>query len=203
MDRPTSTDRPAPPALPADITLRTLRWEDFEPLVRTYFDAYDERDRGEPIGLTLFHARPSASDEVNWFASAFRKSEAGDEIHVIADRGGVAVGHCAIAPASPIRAAEQGHVGVLGILVDRSVRSQGVGAALLEEALRRARGQYDVVKLGVFASNERAHWLYEWIGFRDFGRLPKGIKRGGEYTEEVHMWVDLAAWSPPAPREKR
>jgi RimJ/RimL family protein N-acetyltransferase len=189
--------RPPPGGSAPGVTVRDVRWEDFEPLVRTYYEAYDERDRGEPIGITLFAERPSRADEVTWFAEIYKKVLSGDEIHLVGEVDGIPVGTCNVRAVSPVRDGEQGHLADLGILVNRRYRGRGVGTALLLGALTRARGRFEVVRLAVFVSNEAAHRLYERIGFRDHGRLAKAIRRGGRYEGEVLMSVDLASWVAP------
>src|SRR5258708_704910 len=71
---------------------RDLRWTDFEPIVEGYLTAYDERARGEPVGIVLFDAPPTLGAESEWFGSMFRRVQDGSMIARVADDGGVAVG---------------------------------------------------------------------------------------------------------------
>ena len=192
---------PAPPggSAPASnpaFALRELRWTDFEPLTRTYYELYEERDGGEPIGISLFRDRPAHEDEVTWFAGLFRRVTSGESVVVIADVNGQAVGSCTVGPASPTRASETGHVGVLGILVNRRYRGQGIGEAMMRRTLELCRGQFELVRLSVFADNEGARRLYERLGFVGCGRYPRAIKRGARYVDEDLMILDLAAPKP-------
>lgn len=182
-----------PPA--NSITVRPLRWEDFADLRETYFQLYDERDAGEPIGIHLFGTRPSLSDEVTWFDRTFRRFLEGDELCWVAEVGGHAVGMCTIGRVGAGPASEQSHLGELGLLVRRSHRSTGVGTALLQRSLEDARSHFELVFLSVFSINERAHQLYRRFGFSDCGHLPGAVKRGSRYYDLERMVLDLR--SPP------
>ena len=173
--------------------VRDVRWGDFDDLIEMYYELYEERDRGEPIGITLFAERPSRSDEVDWFAKLYCRVLSGDAVMAVAEDGGRAVGNCVIHRAGPSAGSEAGHVGVLGILVRRDQRGKGVGTALLTHALAAARGRFEVVRLTVFATNERARRLYERFGFVAIGRIPKAVRRGSKYFDEDEMVLLLPA----------
>ncbi len=179
------------------LTVRDLRWDDLDAMIETYYALYDERARGDPIGIHLFAERPSRSDEVGWFTSLYRRVLANDAVVAVADVGGRAVGHCTIATVGLEHGSETDHVGLLGIVVAQAHRGHGVGRALMLGALERARGRFEIVLLDVFANNHRARHLYEQLGFQIRGRLPFHAKRGGQYYDADEMWLDLRHWSPP------
>ena len=52
--------------------VRDLRWEDFSDITAYYFQFYEERDQGLPMGITLFHERPSLEAEVEWFSRLYK-----------------------------------------------------------------------------------------------------------------------------------
>jgi RimJ/RimL family protein N-acetyltransferase len=175
----------------ADLAVREVRWTDFDDLVATYYRLYDERETDPEIGITLFSRRPSHADEVRWFSELYGRVAAGGTIMRVAEIGGRVVGNCVIERLGPSDDSEMAHVGVLGLLVDRSHRSHGVGTALLGAALEAARGKFDLVRLSVFSSNERARRLYERFGFVPYGHLPASVRRGGRYLDLDLMWRDL------------
>ncbi|MGP8071689.1 MAG: N-acetyltransferase family protein [Thermoplasmata archaeon] len=174
-------------------TLRGLKWSDYEPLTATYYELYEERDRGESIGISLFHDRPSPEDEVTWFAGLYRRVSSGDTLIVVADVDGQPVGTCTVGPVGPSRASETGHMGTLGILVNRRFRGRGIGEAMMRQCIELSRGQFELVRLSVFADNEGAKRLYARLGFVPCGRYPRGIKRGTRYVDEDLMILDLTA----------
>lgn len=177
--------------------VRELRWDDFDPLTEIYYHLYDERGAGEPIGISLFAERPSAADEVEWFANLYRKSLQREWFTSVAEEGGRAVGSCTIQPQSVRADSELGHVGVLGILVDHRFRGRGAGRAMMLHVLERARGRFEIVRLNVFADNVRAKALYRRLGFEPYGRLPRAIRRGPTYIDEEFMFLDLGTWVAP------
>ena len=173
------------------VIVRGLAWSDFDDLVESYYHLYEERDTGQPIGITLFADRPSRADEVDWFARLYGRVLSGSTVASVAEADGRAVGICTIAPVGAGPGSEAGHVGELGLLVREGDRGKGVGAALLEHALRAARDRFELVRLSVFANNARAIRLYERFGFGTVGRLPAAIRRGTEYFDELLMVRDL------------
>lgn len=81
------------------------------------------------------------------------------------------------------------HVGNLGISLAEGYRDQGLGAILLGTVIKRSKTELSsmIIDLTVFAINDRAKHLYEKFGFREFGRLPKGIFYKGKYVDEIYM----------------
>lgn len=169
------------------ITVRPFRPEDAADLGAIYYHLYDKRDAGEQVGITLFTPRPSAVDEKAWYDRQYARTQSGEMIYLVADVDGHAVGSCTVARMGASDAAEDAHVGELGILVHWQMRGKGVGTALLKRALEAARARFEVVYLSVFSFNVRALWLYERFGFRVYGQLPRAVKRGGQYFDSVRM----------------
>jgi len=185
--RPEPSDGPNPG--------RPFRPSNVDDLREVYYGLYDERDAGEPIGITLFATRPSVEDEAAWFDQQARRAAAGEVIYLVAEVDGHAVGTCTIGRFGPTGASEQAHVGELGILVGRAMRGRGVGTALLGAALAEARSRFEVVYLTVFSVNERARRLYERFGFTVCGHLPRMAKRGDRYFDMERMVLVF----PPGP----
>ena len=67
-------------------------------------------------------------------------------------------------------------------------RGRGVGAALIEGALVQARAEgVFCFLLWVHSQNPSARALYERAGFREIGRISKGIRLGEAYADDVMM----------------
>jgi len=83
--------------------------------------------------------------------------------------------------------------GIWGMFVAPSCRGQGVGAALIQEALTRARTIPDLrsVHLSVTASQPAARRLYVSAGFRSYGTKPEALMVGDRYIDEDHMILRL------------
>ena len=82
---------------------------------------------------------------------------------------------------------------IWGVYVKPNHRGKGIGRALMEELLRRARTQPDIeqVTLSVTSSQAAARALYLDLGFTAYGREPQAIKVGGVYVDEDHMTLQL------------
>jgi RimJ/RimL family protein N-acetyltransferase len=178
--------------------LRELRWEDFHARVAGYLDLYAEVKENPDLGMTLMESPPPEPEEARWFSELYQRVQRGDDIAVVAEADGRAIGMVTVAShRAGGNRPENSHVGVLGILVDRAYRGRGVGTALMLRALERSRERFEIVRLIVFTVNTRARRLYERLGFRPTGRLPREVKRQGRYLDEEMMALDLATWRPP------
>jgi RimJ/RimL family protein N-acetyltransferase len=49
----------------------------------------------------------------------------------------------------------------------------------------------EILYLEVFSSNSRAHHVYEKLGYRETGIIPKGAKRNGEYIDMIQMVKEI------------
>jgi len=81
------------------------------------------------------------------------------------------------------------HVADLGLMVEAGHRRQGVGTALLEEAVAWARTVgVRKLELHVFPWNEAAIALYEAVGFEREGYRKQHYRRGdGGYVDAILM----------------
>lgn len=85
----------------------------------------------------------------------------------------------------------EGHVGVLGISASKDYRGQGLGSLLLQHVLDEGIKnipQLEIVTLHYFSDNAIGARLYERFGFVNYGVLPKGIKRGETYSDDILMY---------------
>ena len=83
----------------------------------------------------------------------------------------------------------------LGIGIHRDFRSGGLGTALMHYATAWAKAEgYEFIRLGVFSSNPQAEALYRRLGYREYGRMPRYLKRGdGSYADSIEMVLELTA----------
>ena len=84
------------------------------------------------------------------------------------------------------------HVAELGLMVAAGVRRKGIGTALMEAAMRWARGAgITKLELTVFPHNEPAITLYRKLGFREEGVLRRRYQIRGRYVDAMLMGRDL------------
>lgn len=83
--------------------------------------------------------------------------------------------------------------GELGMLVDRGWRGRGVGSALVQAAIDRARDRgLHKLCLEVFARNTAAIGLYRKFGFVEEGRRAQQYRRAsGELWDSIMMGLAL------------
>jgi RimJ/RimL family protein N-acetyltransferase len=85
------------------------------------------------------------------------------------------------------------HVADLGLMVDAAHRRQGIGSALLEQAVEWARGAgVEKIELHVFPHNEAAIRLYERFGFEREGIRRRHYRRRNERLDAVLMALHVA-----------
>jgi len=75
--------------------------------------------------------------------------------------------------------------------VNRNYRGKGVGKALLLKTIEGCRGRFEVITLEVFSNNLATKKLYEKVGFKTYGVLPGGVKRGGNSVNLELMFLRL------------
>ena len=87
------------------------------------------------------------------------------------------------------------HIGLLGITVKKAYRGDGIGKQLMELAIKEAEEKLNLtqITLGCFANNTVGLALYKKLGFTEYGRLPKGIFRKGDYIDKVLMHKEITS----------
>ncbi len=85
----------------------------------------------------------------------------------------------------------ENHVGIFGIILAKDWRRKGIGRFLMEKTLEQARiniPSLNIVTLGVFANNPVAKMMYEKLGFKEYGLLPKSIAHKGQLIDHIYMY---------------
>lgn len=88
------------------------------------------------------------------------------------------------------------HIGIFGIIMAKKWRNKGIGHFLMEKTLEEAQKNItdlQIITLGVFGDNPIAKSLYEKMGFREYGLLPKSIKHKDELVDHIYMYKPLSS----------
>jgi ribosomal protein S18 acetylase RimI-like enzyme len=88
------------------------------------------------------------------------------------------------------RSVKSGHKGnIYGVYVAPAHRGRGVGRALLDTLLEKAKkdSTLEQILLAVATVQTAARQLYRSRGFQSFGIEPNALKVGGTYIDEDHM----------------
>lgn len=83
------------------------------------------------------------------------------------------------------------HLGVFGISLAKEFRGEGIGPKLMDVVLEEAISQIpmlEIITLGVFSNNHLAKGMYEKRGFKEYGRLPQGVKLEHGYDDHMYMY---------------
>ncbi|WP_047979793.1 GNAT family N-acetyltransferase [Ornithinibacillus contaminans] len=82
---------------------------------------------------------------------------------------------------------------IVGMYVTPTKRGNGIGKALMEAAISKAKELGDVVKLNltVVSINDEAKALYTKIGFETYGLEEKALKMKNVYFDEEYMTLFL------------
>lgn len=83
---------------------------------------------------------------------------------------------------------------VHAVYVHPDARGSGASGKLLRAAIAHAQSKgASRVALWVNGANAHARALYERLGFRQTGRIPGGIRIGGNLVDDVLMSLELGA----------
>jgi len=157
----------------AQFTVRTAVTADARPMAELFAAVAEER--------TGIATEPPV--DIDERALQFARTTAGSVV-AVADGQLVGILH--------VEATRHGF-GEIGMLVHRDWRGQGVGSALLREAISRARDQgLHKLCLEVFAHNTAAIALYRACGFAEEGRRIRQYRRAsGELWDSIVMGLPL------------
>ena len=119
------------------------------------------------------------------------KEESENEIELLAISGGSVVGSAGFGCVGKQEKVK--HRAEFGISVDKAYWGLGIGRALMEACIECARkAGFVQMELEVAAENEKALALYKSVGFKEYGRNPKGFRsRLSGWQELVLMRLDL------------
>ena len=115
----------------------------------------------------------------------FRASWVDPPVVVVVEVGGRVVGAYYLKPNFPGRAS---HIANAGYLVAAEARGRGLGRVLVEDSIRRAPDAgFDAIMFNLVFESNPARALYEELGWREIGRIPRGVD--GEPA--VIYWRDV------------
>ena len=149
------------------VEIRDLRPEDWPCVAEIYWD-------GMRDGLATFETEvPSWED---W--------EQAHSLRLVAELDGEVVGWAALSPASARRC--YSGVAENSVYVARHAQGRGIGRALLEALIKRARlsGVW-TIQTSVFPENRASLALHEACGFRVVGRRERIAKRDGLWRDTL------------------
>lgn len=119
------------------------------------------------------------------------KAESPCEVELLAEVEGRVVGTAGVDRAG--RYEKVRHRALFGISIEKDFWGLGIGRALTQACIECARNAgYLQLELDAVAANERALALYRSLGFKEYGRNPRGFRsRSSGWQPLVLMYLDL------------
>jgi ribosomal protein S18 acetylase RimI-like enzyme len=141
----------------------------------------------EDVDIVL-NKKIAREEEAEWLAKRLISIDKRDVIHVLAEVDGEVVAGAEVERHKH----RMNHVGVLGIGIKSPYRGIGIGTIIMEMLIEESKkAGLKVLVLDVFDTNRIARKFYEKIGFKEVGRIPKGIFKNGIYIDLTRMALEL------------
>lgn len=158
------------------VILRIPKWEDVDDLVELNNSIVDE---GVDITTTQKITREEYADQ---FKRRLALVEKGEVLRLVAEVEGKVIAYSELRK----RSGHSRHVGNIGVGIRRGYRDIGIGTEIVRTLTAHAKTMgLELIDLAVASSNKRAINVYEKVGFKETGRIPKFYCRDGGYFDEV------------------
>lgn len=145
----------------------------------------------EPMSGILMNKKVTLKSERSWLEGQLRDIKAKTTFIFLAELDGRVVGSCHMSRL----ASKHSHRASIGIALIKDVRGKGLGECLMRRTIEvgsKRMKNLECIELSTFAYNERAQSLYKKLGFKEFGRVPRAVKEGDMYFDELLMRLELA-----------
>jgi len=172
-------------------TLRYTQWSDLRDLLD-----YINQLSTEDTFVRFSGEQQSLEDEARYLASTFIQMEMRKAVYLVCVIDGKLAGYSGV-NAQPELKKRGEHVGLFGISVAKDFRGEGIGFEMMTTVIQEATVQMadlKLIHLECFASNINALKLYQKIGFKEVGRIPKFAFHKGIYDDEVQMVLGVQGW---------
>jgi RimJ/RimL family protein N-acetyltransferase len=161
------------------VVLRTPTLNDLDDLLSVINSLVEEQAN------ILVDEKVTREDELDWLSTALARLEKDETIYVIAEVDDRVVGNSELGRKTTGR---DRHVGTIGIAIRDGFREIGIGTEMIKTLIDQAKSRgLKVLTISTFANNERAHHVYQKLGFVDTGRIPKKFFKEGKYIDEILM----------------
>jgi L-amino acid N-acyltransferase YncA len=164
------------------VVLRSLKWEDLDDLLEFINSLVDE---GADIVRT---EKATRNEEADWLSRYLARIEKGEIIGCAAEVAGKGVANSEVGK----REGPMSHVGGFGMAIKKGYRGIGIGTRIMQTLIEESRKRgLKILVLDVFDTNSTAKALYAKMGFKDAGRIPKGVYKTGKYIDLIRMTLQL------------
>lgn len=165
-----------------EVVLRAPQWRDLDDLL-DFINSLVEEEAD-----ICREKKATREEEADWLGRTLADIEKGVMIGIVAKIEGRVVDNSEVKRKS----GPMSHVGYLGIAIKAGYRDTGIGTEMMKTLIKESRKMgLKLLVLDVFASNKRARHVYEKVGFKESGRIPKGIYRKGQYIDLIRMTMTI------------
>ena len=141
----------------------------------------------EKVEIVL-NKKIAREEKAEWLAKRLISVDKGDVINVAAEVDGEVVASAEVGRQKH----RMNHVGVLGIGIKSPYRGIGIGTIIMEMLIEESKkAGLKVLVLDVFDTNKIAKEFYEKMGFKEVGRIPKGVCKNGKYFDLARMALEF------------
>jgi RimJ/RimL family protein N-acetyltransferase len=161
-----------------EVILRTPKWEDIDDLLLLINSLIAEN------ADIWMRERVTRNEQIDWLSKRLARIEKGEVIQIVAEVNNHVIANTDVT----IKTGQRSHVGDIGIIIKQGYRDIGIGTEMLKQLfLQGQERNLKILTMGVFASNKRAKYVYEKLGFRECGRITGEIFKNGQYIDHITM----------------
>ncbi|MHA2406921.1 MAG: N-acetyltransferase family protein [Candidatus Ranarchaeia archaeon] len=159
-----------------EIKIRLMEPADVNVLWNIFNEVVEER-RFLPTMTPVFSQR----EKRQWYLDLQEKVA----IVLVATFGDSPIGYCSVEQKEEEASS---HVAIVGLLISKGFRNEGVGKELMKKAIEYSRDiGFEKLCLSTFECNTKAVHLYETLGFRKVGLRKNQFKINVTYHNELMM----------------
>ena len=138
--------------------------------------------------MVLAGKKQNVAETEEWLIKKLKNAKEKRSVNLAAEINGRVIGTCDASREKDLHT----HRAEMGIIVHKDYREQGIGKQMFETLMEEAKKiGIEVAIIGVYETNKRAMALYEKLGFREFGKIPRGVKTKKGPIADVWMYKEL------------
>lgn len=167
------------------VIFREPKAEDAKALMRFINSVIEEEMSG-----IMSNKKVTMDKEKTWLGKVLKEVRGRETVMLVVESDDEIIGNCH----AERHSMKLSHRAMIGIALAKEARGKGIGEALMRATIeltkKRMKG-VESIDLFTFGYNKRAQKLYKKLGFVTVGRIPRAVKEGDRYFDELIMALDL------------
>jgi len=162
------------------IIFRYPKSEDLDSLLRTINSLVEEK------AMLTIQEKQTKREETKWLTDQLNKIKNKQGVFLVVEVEGKIMGSAGVKKQERL---SENHIGELGISLRKEIRGKGIGTRLLKRTMKEAKKvlKVKIIRLRTMGINKIAQRLYQKCGFKEVGRIKRGLKCYRKYVDEVIM----------------